>query len=773
MSKKKYPKYSKHKAKKNKFEPKNKKDVQPKADNKTPLSVIVLTCVLIAIVTAVSFQPVHQNGLTNWDDNKYVAKFEVRENTWYPGNDLIVELSWENTKKIFSTLSFMGNYHPLTMLSYNIDYQISGVSASSYLRTNLILHVITTLLIFWFVFLFFSNFPMAAIAAFLFGVGTIHVESVAWASERKDVLYALFFVASLISYTYYLRKGRQARFFILSIFLFILSLLSKGQAVSLAVTLVILDWFEGRKLISDRVIIEKIPFFALAICFGVIAIMAQQQGDAIRDIEEFAFYNRIAFAAYGLTQYVIKMIVPLNFAALYPYPSLVEGQIPVKFWFYLLPASLLVLAFIKAFKKKNKFVVFGIAFFVVNVFLVLQLLPVGSAIMADRYTYIPSIGFYILVGYGYWRLVLANKKLQIPLLVAVIAFGGVQAYSTTQQCKVWNNSVTMWNNTIKISPDASVAWNNRGSAKDKLAKTTLPVGERVRIRQDAMIDFTEAVKLNPKYYHAFYNRGTSKKDCGLDTHDSTWMITAIADFNKALQINSKFAEAYHNRGVAKENLIDFRKQNPKWYGHIVDSIAFRDPIADYSRGISLDGSLHSLYTSRGVAIGKTGDLQGAIVDFNRSLQLKPQSPETYSNRGYAKVLLGKHKEGIADYNIALRMRNPYPDALYNRGMAKYNMADYSGAITDLNTVLAQKPELVAAYFYRGISKYKMSDFESAIKDLSVSIEKQNNIVNAVYYRGMCFMMIGKRNEACNDFSFTSKYKLKEGMDALKLYCSGN
>jgi len=313
----------------------------------------------------------------------------------------------------------MGNYHPLTMISLAIDYQLSKKFSSDtpppqqiigendpppevtpyiFHLCNIIFHLINTILVFWVIFLLFQNFKpdtrfwVAIITALLFGVNTIHVESVTWISERKDVLYTMFYLFSLLAYIKYLNKKKYT-FFALSLFLFILSGLSKGQAVSLAPTLIIVDWLYKRKLLSRKVILEKIPYFAIGLVFGIIAIYAQEEGEAIHAMDEYAFYYRILFAAYGSTMYFLKMLVPHDLAAIYPYP---HGGVPIKFWFYLIPLTLYIFVFVWALKKAKN-IAFAIAFFFLNIALVLQFIPVGSAIMADRYAYIPSIGFFLII----------------------------------------------------------------------------------------------------------------------------------------------------------------------------------------------------------------------------------------------------------------------------------------------------------------------------------------------------------------------------------------
>ncbi|RLD65704.1 MAG: hypothetical protein DRI95_08045, partial [Bacteroidetes bacterium] len=266
---------------------------------------ILLWSAIIILITTAAYFPAFQNGITNWDDDNYITN-----------NPTLKQISTENIKQIFSEY-YMGNYHPLAMFSLSFDYQIGGENAEGEIQawiyhfTNVLLHILNSLLVLWLVYLLLGRFDMAVVAALLFGVHTLHVESVAWISERKDVLYALFFIASLISYIYYINK-KDIKFYAISLLLFTLSLLSKGQAVSLAVTLLAIDYLFNRKLLDKKVIVEKAPYFILALIFGIVAIYAQKAGDALHDENSYEFYKRIGFAGYTFTQYILKLFLPVK-----------------------------------------------------------------------------------------------------------------------------------------------------------------------------------------------------------------------------------------------------------------------------------------------------------------------------------------------------------------------------------------------------------------------------------------------------------------------------
>ncbi len=672
---------------------------------------LVIWLFVIALTTTIVYLPTFNNNVTNWDDDSYVKK-----NPWAK------EFTFDNIKSAFSSY-YMGNYHPLSMLSLAVDKKIGGVDKDNNVNTfmfhfsNLLLHVINTLLVFWLILLLMQRTDIAVITSLLFGISAIHVESVAWLSERKDVLYSLFFIASLIAYIYYTQREKTS-FYLIAIILFILSLLSKGQAVSLAVSIVVIDFFLGRDLKNKKVIFEKVPFFILALIFGLIAVQAQKEGNALHTTDSYEFYKRIGFAGYAFTQYLIKLIVPVNLSAIYPYPDIVNKGIPGYYWLFLIPSLLFAYGFFYSLKR-NKVVSFCIAFFIVNIALLLQLLPVGSAILADRYSYIPSIGIHLLV--AYFIVMLINKETKYKMLiysvlsVYMIAMGIV----SFNRCKVWESSRTLWDDTISKSPKAVVAWNNRGSEKD-----------REEDHKGAIEDFTRAIVLKPDYTHAFYNRGTSKKSLAEKDRDTVVLKSAIKDFDKAIELDKGLVEAYHNRGLAYENFSDYSKTQQIRQQRLLKALD------DYNKTVSINPNYQNSLVNRGVIKGKLNLLNSAIVDFNRAIELKPDNASAYSNRGLAKDNKGDMEGAIADYNIAIEQDSAFSTAYLNRGIVYRRLQKYELANADFTKAIELEDDLAAAYYFRGLDYLFMKNPSAACADLRKAAELGHRDA-AVQYQQYC------------------------------------
>jgi protein O-mannosyl-transferase len=624
----------------------------------------VLPCILLA--TVLVYVPSFKGAFV-WDDSKYIQD-----------NPLITSI---DLKALFSKY-VMGNYHPFTMLGYAIQYLFFGLSPVAYHVVNLLIHLSNVALAYYAILYLTNNNKVAIISSLFFGIHPMHVESVAWISELKDLLYTFFFLAAYILYLRYM-KQQSKRLYYFSIVLFLCSLLSKGMAVSLPVVLLLTDYFLGRKT-TRQTVMEKIPFFVLALVFGIIAVYAQKSSEAIQDIAKFSVLQRVIFACYGFVTYLVKLVFPVHLSAFYPYPIKTGESLPA--YYYLYPLALLLVAGLVLYSIRfSKKVFFGIGFFAATVFLVLQLLPVGDAVMADRYSYVPSLGIFYLAGEGFIWLWNRNKKtLAFALTSLFTIFFAIQTYS---RCHIWENGVTLWTDVIDKYPNVAVAYNNRGG--------TLINEKRY---EEAISDFTRAIEIRPDYYDAYNNRG-------LLFFDTQKNEEALKDFNKAIELQPTHAEVYSNRGLLmmqfnryKEALSDFDKAiqlqptySQAYYnrGLLATNEGRTDQaFKDYEMALKLNPAYAEAYVNMGVLLHQQNKLEEALTEYNKALTLNPANPQVYYNIGLIMMTKKKYQESIVNFSKAIEIQNDYPSAYYNRGLTEIYLQNKDAACRDFGT--AQK-----------------------------------------------------------------------------------
>ena len=593
---------------------------------------------LVALATFAAVQPSLQDGFTKWDDPVYVT-----------GNSAIHTLDARTVREAFAG-SFFGNYHPLTVLSLALDYRIGRMDPRGYHLTNVLLHVANAVLVFLFLFLLTGSPALAAIASLFFGVHPMHVESVAWISARKDVLYALFYLAACVSYVRWARASRPAAYAATLLF-FLLSLLSKGMAVTLPAVLLAVDFYLERPA-SARLWIEKIPFLALSILFGIVAVVAQLSSGAVGGGVEHPWIERLLVACYGLVFYLVKAVAPFGLSAFYPYPT---GGWPIHFG--LAPVLLLLLGWLVVRSlRSGRGIAFGAMFYLVCLLPVLQLVPVGEAVVADRYTYLPYVG----VG-----LILATVVMRLPRTpaIALLALLLVPAILAARaRCAVWRDNVTLWSDVIGKHPDVAMAYTNR-------AKTYKEERDFAR----ASADLERALALRPNDPGALVNRGNLfylEGDPG----------RALADLDRAIEADGRLADAWNSRGAVRSSLG-----------------RHEEALADFDRAIALHGSFAEAYLNRANTLVAMGRIDAAFPDFNTYVLSEPDDPRGYFCRGIARAASGDAAGAVEDYGRAIRLEPRFAYAWYFRSRAYQSLGRYDRARGDALTARGLGYPLSVAY----------------------------------------------------------------------------
>lgn len=474
---------------------------------------IALIC-FIVLLTYIAFIPALSAGFTNWDDPDYCRNFSFRE--------------------IFTT-SVLCNYHPLTILSLNWN----GKSSYPYHLTNVILHILNTILVFFFIYLLSEKRRIVSfLTALFFGIHAMHVESVVWISARKDVLYTFFFLLSLIFYLHYINADkRKISLYLLSFTFFIFSVLSKAMAIPLPLILILIDFYtSARKNNLKGILFEKIPFLAVSITFGIIAIRCQEQGFAVTKFA-ITLFQRVCFASYGFMVYLNKFWDASSLSTFYPYPSIINGHLPI--YYYILPfIGIGILSLVLLSLRKTKIILFGFGFYSLMLIMVLRFIPIGGTIIADRYTYISYIGLVFMIGMMVEYLFESKDKqfaqFKYPVLILLTIFAGYQAYLAYDRCKVWENSETLWKDVIS-KYDIEPAYINLGIYFLQQKRYS-----------EALFCYLKQEKMNPNNNEIYICIGdlyAVHKD----------YIHSIEYYNKLLKAKAS-SEGYYKRGISYKML---------------------------------------------------------------------------------------------------------------------------------------------------------------------------------------------------------------------------
>lgn len=578
-----------------------------------PRTPLPLWLALILVATVVAHLPTFQNDfIRNWDTPEY---------PYIQNNPLITALSWDHIKTIFSE-QYDGHYHPLAMLSLALDYRMGGLNPWPYHLTNVVLHSLNAVLVFFLIRTLSRNALLALATALLFGIHPIHVESVSWLSERKTLLYTFFFLASLLAYLHYLSTATRSRwrYYVGSLLLFVLSLLSKSQAVTLSATLILIDDYRNRRLLDRKVLLEKAPFIALTLTFGIIAQAAQA---AAKDLAHDAFSttDRIAFAGYSYVEYILKLFAPLRLAVFYPYPQLVDNAAPSYLWLYGIPA-ILILALTLYSRKRSPTIAFGLAFYSVNIFFLLKQfrVPFGNYIMADRYAYVPSIGIFLIIAFGALYLPQKSRLLGKTVPVVFAGYALLLLAMTYARTGVWKNDFALFGDLTRKYPRCVEGWNNLGLAEFEAGHY-----------REAIADFNRAVDIAPTYFNALNNLGLAYDK--LQDWD-----TAIAFYQRAIAAAPQNIAAYLSCGVAYANTERL------------------DQAADmFKKAIEQDPGSSKAHFDLGLLYFRQGRLDPAIEQYLVAIQKDPGNIKAHNNLGLAYDRKGLYDKSIAEFEAILKI----------------------------------------------------------------------------------------------------------------------
>jgi len=599
----------------------------PNSANRNKSIIVIGVAAAVALATFLLYLPALQNQFVEWDDNEYVF-----ENTHIRFMDAVL-LKWA-----FSSFH-AGNWHPLTWISHSLDYAFWGLNPLGHHLTNNILHAFNSFLVVLVVLRllevvddsrlksYTSRFKMiaAGTTGLLFGIHPIHVESVAWVAERKDLLCALFYLLSVMAYIHH-RSHKSHKTYFLCLILFALALLSKPMAVSLPVVLIILDWYPFQSITSIRTFlkcaIEKAPFFAFAIVSSVLTILAQKAGGAMGFMDVVSLSTRSIVAVHSLIAYLGHMIMPVGLVFFYPYPK----SVSLFSLEYFLPLALVIVITalsLRVFRRRIWFAVW--TYYIITLVPVIGLVQVGSQSLADRYTYLPSIGPFLLAGLAATKVVeYAGRRGIVFIRIAAVtgvAIAAVLSVMTVKQIGIWRDSITLWTSVIeRIPSEAFFAYHNRGLAYSRLGEY-----------DKAIEDYRRAIELKPAYADTYSNLGIALLNKGLRED-------AIRNYRIAISLNPELANAHHNLAVV-----------------LYMSGDVSEALEHYRIVAVLRPDDAGAHADLGSAFGAMGEYDKAIEQFQLALRLRPNFADAHYNLATAYRMMGRIDDANKHYEAARRL----------------------------------------------------------------------------------------------------------------------
>jgi len=563
-----------------------------------------LICVILSFATAAVYYQVCTYDFVNYDDNVYV----------YKNPNIQAGITLKSIKWAFTT-DYSHMYHPITWLSLMLDWQLFGNNGGGYHFINLVVHIANTLLLFIVLKQMTRAIWPSALAAALFALHPLHVESVAWVTERKDVLSTFFWLLTMWAYVRYVSRPRITSYLLVVIF-FVLGLMSKPMLVTLPFVLLLLDYWPlerlGLKHMADvskqpllYLLIEKIPLFAVVIASCIVTFIVQKKGGAMTTGKNYGFLVRLANASISYMQYIIKMIWPTMLAVFYPHPgrnvSFIYAGISA---ILLLAVTILVLRF----AKSRRYLVTGWFWYVGTLVPVIGFVQVGDQAMADRYTYITLTGLFIIVAWGLPELAGKWPHRKIVLWVSSLVVLSVLAIFAHIQQGYWKDSMTLFQHALKVTNNNFVAHTSMGDA----------LYEQGNIEK-AIWHYTEAIRTAPDHININAINGL-----GLSFYKAGRIDEAIDCYKRAIEINPRTVEVHINLGVALA---------------VAGKLA--EAAKEYEKVLFVQPQNAIAHNNLGSVLRRQGKFDQAIEHFNQAIRIAPNFTTARDN---LKIALAEKQE---------------------------------------------------------------------------------------------------------------------------------
>ncbi len=729
-----------------------------------------LLVLIIVLITAISFSTAINNGFTSWDDNYYVV-----------GNRFIKDFSWEGLTKLWTERTGLGGTR-LTLTSFMLDFKLWGLNPKLYHAENVLWHIFNSVLLFFLIGRLIKNKKVAFVTAILFAIHPMHVESVAWIVERKDVLYTFFLLLCFHAYISYvdtkkpLLKGLYWMAFTLS---FLLSWHSKFTAVIIPPLLFLIDYILRRRF-SIWLIIEKLPILVFTtgevyrIAFGASSRMdfiGKKLVVSGHQTYRFSLFEKSLLASYSLMFYLIRFFFPVKLSAIVPYPLKVQGTFPLE---YYLAFGLAVILLIGAvfllwrLKKNRREYIFGFLFFLVSISVFLHFVSIkGVVVVADRYTYVPYIGLSLML--GVFLSSLKSKRGKQSLWTAFILLVVVFSVSTFQRNKVWKDDISLYSNVLKNNPNVLEALNNRGNAYNLAGKHQL-----------AIADFNRGIEIQPKYKSFYNNRAQAYFK--LDSFE-----LAIKDLDKALSLDPGYLDAYLNKGQVLSSMEEYAWA-VRVYSKAIEIAPFRallylsranaylelelreEALADFQKAREVHPGSYKAYYELGRWYRQNMDLEQAMANLLKARELNPLVPEIYNELGHVCNQAQDYVKAREYLDKAIEIGPLLAEAYSNRGISHFQLGETAAALMDFNKAIGLDSAFVEAYSNRGNFYASSGDFEKALFDYGQAISLSPDDCISMVNRGNVYFQLGNNDAACEEWHKALDCGFQQAGELIHIYC---
>jgi tetratricopeptide (TPR) repeat protein len=653
-----------------------------------------LICLALAASALAVFSGAARCRFVNYDDPAYITA----------NPDIARGLTWRGALWAFET-GAASNWHPLTWLSHEADISLYGMNPAGHHLTSVALHAANGVLLFLILRGMTGALWRSAIVAALFALHPLRVESVAWVSERKDVLSVFFWMLAVWAYARYVENlqfqiSNFKWFYALSIVFFTLGLMAKPMLVTLPFVLLLLDYWPLERMASQpeggaprrpnvlaRLVAEKIPFFALAAASGVVTFLVQRRGGAVSSLAGVPLGARVGNVFISYVRYLWKIFQPARLSPLYPHP----GYWPA----WEIAGAILLLGALTAWvvwrRRLQPWLAVGWFWFVIMLAPAIGLVQVGIQSMADRYSYLASAGIFIMAVWGLHDWLGARWFLGMAAALAI----GACAALTPRQVGFWRDSETLFLHTVAVTDNNYLAYNNLGYELSNR-------GEMER----AMVYFRRSLDINSNYDEAHNNLGYALAALGRYQE-------ATNEYIRALSLNPRLTEAHNNLGIALGSLglpdagiHEYQvalEENPRHAGahnNLGVALAMKgrleEAIEQFRLSMQCDENYLSAHSDLGNALAMKGDFAGAIREYQFCLKLSPNDPQVHNNLGNALAQQGQLDRAAEQYRLALKLKPENPEAHFNLGYCLEKQGRRADAAEQYRLALQQRPDYPAA-----------------------------------------------------------------------------